>query len=113
MALRVPCDGTVESVSWVPLSTVTGADTNTRKQELYNRGAAGSGTTQIALLQYNSGVNATAKVAKTITLNATAANLEVSEGDILDWVSTHVGTGVADPAGFVEVVIQAGRISTD
>ena len=103
--VRVDADGVIDAVYYVPASTITGANTDTRKVVLVNKGAAGSGTTAIATLQFNSGVNATANVAKTITLSGTAADLAVSAGDILQWQSTHVGTGITDPGGLAVVVV--------
>lgn len=98
-----PRAATVSSVVYVPVTTITGANTNTRSVSLVNLGATGSGTTVIATLQFNSGVNATAGQAKTITLSGTPANLTVAAGDVLQWQSTHVGTGIADPGGLVAI----------
>lgn len=103
----VPRDGTVSAVTFTPVSAVTGANTNTRVVSLVNKGSAGSGTTVIATLQFDSGVNASAAVPKTITLSATAANLNVTAGDVLVWTSVHVGTGIADPGGLVSVSTSA------
>lgn len=103
----VPQDGTVTGVSYVPNSAITGANTDTRKVVLVNKGAAGSGTTAIATLQFNSGVNASAAVAKAITLSSAASDLVVSAGDILQWQSTHVGNGITDPGGLVKIDISA------
>lgn len=103
--VQVEADGVISSVKYIPASTITGANTDTRKVVLVNKGAAGSGTTAIATLQFNSGVNATAAIAKTITLSVTAADLAVSAGDILQWQSTHVGSGIADPGGLAVIVV--------
>jgi hypothetical protein len=103
--IRAEADGVVSAVYYVAAAGITGANTNTRKVVLVNKGAAGSGTTAIATLQFNSAVNATADVSKTITLSATAADLAVTAGDILQWQSTHVGTGLADPGGLAVVVV--------
>jgi len=100
-----PYDFTLESVTFVPKSTITGANTNTRKHELVNKGAAGSGSTVMASLQYNSGVNATGFDEKTITNSGTAADLNGSSGDVVAFASTHVGTGLADPGGLLKVTI--------
>jgi len=97
--------GTVTSVTYAPVAGITGADTNTRLVQLVNKGQNGSGSTVIASLQFNSGVNATAFDEKPITLSGTPANLDVAADDILAWVSTHVGTGLADPGGTVFVEI--------
>lgn len=103
----VPRDGTVSSVTYIPVATITGANTNTRSVSLVNKGTDGSGTTVIATLQFDSGVNATAAVPRTITLSGTAANLQVTAGQVLQWQSTAVGTGIADPGGLISVGIAA------
>jgi hypothetical protein len=95
---KAPLTGVVDSVEFIPVSTITGANTNTRKHTVNNRGSAGLGTTKIAELQYNSGVNATAFDAKALT-NEVAASLAVTKDDVLSFTSLHVGTGLADPGG--------------
>jgi hypothetical protein len=102
-----PRDGTVSSVAYVPLTVITGANTNTRSVSLVNKGSAGAGSTVIATLQFDSGVNAPAATPKTITLSGTPANLNVTAGDVLQWQSTAVGTGIADPGGLVAVTTAA------
>lgn len=102
-----PRAATVSAVSYVPVTTITGANTNTRSVSLVNLGQAGSGNTVVATLQFNSGVNATAGQAKTITLSGTPANLNLAAGDVLQWQSTHVGTGIADPGGLVVITASA------
>lgn len=99
-----PFAGTVTGVTYIPKSAITGADTNTRKVEVYNR-KTGSGTTLVAGIQYNAGVNAAADTENAVTLSATPANLVVAEGDVLEFVSTHIGTGLADPGGHVIVTV--------
>jgi hypothetical protein len=103
--LIVPFDGLVDSVEFVPKTLLTGADTNTRKHEVINKGQSGAGTAVVAALQYNNGVNAAAFDAKTITRDATLANYSVIAGDVLAWVSTSPGTGIADPGGMIRIVI--------
>lgn len=102
-----PRAGTVASVTFVPLATFTGANTNTRLFRLVNKGSNGAGTTVVATLQMDSGVNASAYQARTITLSGTPANLNVATGDVLAWESNAVGTGLADPGGLVSVTINA------
>lgn len=103
--IRVDADGVVDAVYYLPAATITGANTNTRSLSLVNLGAAGGGTTVIATLQFNSGVNAAAHVATPLPLSGTAANLAVSAGDVLQWQSTHVGTGITDPGGVAVAVV--------
>lgn len=103
--LRCPFAGQVQSVSYAPSAAITGQNTNTRAIRLRNRGQSGAGTTVIAELQFDSGVNATAFDEKAITLSATPANLIVDEGDILEAFSDAVLTGLADPGGILIVEI--------
>lgn len=100
---EAPFDGTVSAVTYAPVSAITGANTNTRLVQLVNKGQSGSGTTVVASLQFDSGVNAAASDEKAITLSAVAGATTVVAGDVLAWVSTHVGTGIADPGGMVDV----------
>lgn len=100
-----PFAGTVTAVTYVPAAAITGANTDTRKVALVNKGQAGSGTTQVASVQFNSGTNAAAFDEKTLALSGTAADLVVAAGDVLTFVSTHVGAGLADPGGTAVVQI--------
>jgi hypothetical protein len=107
VVFRVDSAGTVSAVTYAPITAITGANTNTRSVSLVNKGQAGSGTTVVATIQYNSGTNATAGDENTVTLSGTPANLVVAAGDILQWQSTAVGTGIADPGGLVCVTVAA------
>lgn len=98
-------NGTVTAVTYTPDATITGANTNSRTVNLVNKGQTGVGTTVIATLAFVSGVNATAGDEKAIPLSGTPANLVVAAGDVLEWQSVHVGTGIADPGGLVKVTI--------
>lgn len=98
---RVRYPGVVNSVEFFPDWTMNGADTNSRTYTLYNRGTSGAGTTAIATLALTSGVNLTKYQSKTITV--TAANATVAVGDVLEWESLHVGSGLPDPGGRVVV----------
>ena len=100
-----PVTGTVTKVDYVPIAAITGANTNSRTVSLVNKGPAGSGSTVVATLAFTSGVNAAADVAKSVTLSGTAANLAVTSGDVLEWQSTHVGSGLADPGGLAHIEI--------
>lgn len=102
---EAPFAGVVTAVDYVTPTAITGANTNTRKVSLVNKGAAGLGSTEAAALQFNSGVDTVAFDKKTITLSGTPANLVVAVGDILAWVSLPIGTGIVDPGGTVLVTI--------
>jgi hypothetical protein len=101
IAMVVPRDGTITAVTYTTVTAITGANTNTRSVSLVNKGQAGAGTTVIATLQFNSGINTVAADEKAITLSVTATDLVVVAGDVLQWQSTAVGTGIADPGGLV------------
>lgn len=102
---QAPFDCTVTLVEYVPGAAITGATTNNRTVALVNKGQAGSGTTSVASLVFDNGVNATANNEKSVTLTATAADLNLSAGDTLLWTSTHNGTGITDPGGLVRVTL--------
>ena len=102
---QAPFDCTVTLVEYVPEASITGAATNHRTVSLVNKGQAGSGTTTVASLTFDSGVNATAYNERAITLSSTAANLDLTAGDTLQWRSIHVGTGITDPGGIVRVTV--------
>ncbi|TXS08237.1 hypothetical protein EAO71_37185 [Streptomyces sp. ms191] len=102
---QAPFACTVTSVQYVPEAAITGAATNNRTVSLVNKGQAGSGSTSVASLAFDNGINATANDEKTITLSGTAANLVLAAGDTLQWRSIHVGTGITDPGGVVRVTI--------
>jgi hypothetical protein len=102
---EAPFAGTVSEVTYTPAAALSGANTNSRTLNLYNRGTAGTGTTLVATLALVSGVNLVDNDEKTITLSGTAANLVLAEGDVLEWESLAVGTGIADPGGVVQVTI--------
>jgi hypothetical protein len=101
-----PFAGTVVGVSYIPTAAQAGANTNSRTLNLYNRGTAGTGTALVATLALVSGVNLVDNDEKTIPLSGTAGNLQVADGDVLEWESLHVGTGIADPGGDVQVELQ-------
>lgn len=102
---QAPFDCTVTAVEYVPEAAITGAATNNRTVSLVNKGQAGSGTTTVATLTFDNGVNATANNEKAVTLSGTSANLDLSAGDTLQWRSVHVGTGITDPGGIVRVTV--------
>lgn len=99
-----PFDGTIAAASLIPLTALTGANTDSRTFQVLNRGQAGSGTTVIASKAFTSGVNAPAEDETTLTLSVTAADLVVAAGDVLECKSLHVGsTGLAGPQGLVRL----------
>lgn len=102
---EVQSDGVVSGIVYVPEAAITGADTNSRTLTVVNKGQDGAGTKTVATLALTNGITATAFDAKAMTLSGTAGNKAVVAGDILVAVSTHVGTGLADPGGQVRVTV--------
>lgn len=102
----VPVGGVVTAVTYAPNDDITGADTNTRAVTLYNRGDDGEGTTVVATLQFDNGIDASEFVGSAITLSQTPANLAVASGDVLSFASDEVASGLADPGGYVTVTVE-------
>lgn len=103
---EAPFDGTVTEVTYTPEANITGDDTETRVLTIVNKGADGNGTTVIATLDFETGVNATDFNESAFTLSVVTDATDVTEGDVLAFVSTHGGsTGLADPGGAVRVKI--------
>lgn len=107
---EAPFAGTITRVVYVPASTITGANTDSRTLQLFSRGTDGSGTDKLAELAMVSGVNAAADDAKAITIITDDDDDEVAAGAVIEWKSLHVGsTGLADPGGMVIVEITRGQ----
>jgi hypothetical protein len=101
---EAPFAATVSRVGYVPATTITGANTDSRTLQLFNRGQDGLGTVKVAELAMVSGVNAPADDEKAITVITAASANVVAAGDVLEWKSLHVGaTGLADPGGLAIV----------
>jgi hypothetical protein len=99
--------GAVNSVEFIPNWTLSGANSNYRTLNLYNRGTAGAGTTLVATLALTSGVDLTKFASKTVTV--TTANATVAVGDVLEWVTSPTGTGAPDAGGRVIVQQSLGN----
>jgi|GEM_PF-4940781 hypothetical protein len=94
---EAPVSGVITAATYAAVAAVAGVTTNTRTLTLQN---LTQGLT-IATLALITGVNMVANVAKTMTI--TAANANVNSGDIIAFVSTFGGTGIADPGGITLV----------
>lgn len=98
----MPTNATVTGGRFVPLAAVTAAGTNFTTLSVRNRGAAGAGAT-LPLGRSWAAVNSAAFVPDTMVLSATATDLAVNKGDTLTVQRVHSGTGIAIPAGTVEI----------
>lgn len=95
----------VTAVKWTPNAAVTADGTNFFSVVVKNR-VAGAGTTAIATRAY-SATNGVAFTPETVTLSATAADLNVAAGDLVSVAKTVGGSGLAMPDGVVQVTVQA------
>jgi len=104
--VTAPFGGKVAGARVILAAAITGANTNSRTIQLFNRGQAGAGTTLVASKAFTTGVNGAADDEIALTLSATASDLVVVAGDVLELVSLSVGTGIAGPefSGVVDFV---------
>lgn len=103
--------GAVTDVEYVPDAAITGAATNNRTLSLVNKGQDGTGTTVMASLNFAGGTNAAANDERAVTLSVVAGATNVAAGDVLAFLSTHIGTGIADPGGLVKVTVSGAATS--
>jgi hypothetical protein len=94
----------LEEIGYAPDGPIIGQATNFRRVELLNRGPAGTDTDVIASFDFSSAANsATRRVLRALTLNTNGKAL-IRDGDVLEWRSTAVGSGLADPGGTIITV---------
>lgn len=96
---RVPYGITITAVNIIWREAVTGANSTTGfVAKVLNLGTAGAGTTVIASKAFEATTDtATALAPTALTLSSTAANLKVSAGEVIGYMSDQGTTGKADP----------------
>lgn len=98
--------GIVSEVAYYPRAGIAATDTNTRQLTVFNRGTNGAGTKQVADKTYNvAGGALLSKRKNVITLTAVAGDKAVAVGEVFELISTHLGTGLADPGGVLIIKI--------
>lgn len=102
---EAPFDGVVTGVSIIPEAAVTGDDTDTRTFTLINKGQSGVGTTVVATLALETGVNLVAFDEKAFDLSEDEEDLEVTAGDVLVVAEVTPGNGLAHSGGRIQVTI--------
>ena len=100
LMFRAPHDITVKRAYVTFLSAITGAATNYCTIRVRNLGTNGSGTTDVATLAFTSGVTASAKVPKALTL---ASDVTVDEGEVLVARIDHEGSGLKSDIAILQV----------
>lgn len=98
---KVPFDATVTAVYFTAAAGVSGAATNNFQLDVRNVGSDGTGTDDLASLEFASGTDATAFEPVAITLDS--ALVAVTAGDVLVARKVVNGTGLAMPDGVVTV----------
>lgn len=108
---RAPYACVVTAVEYIPNGTQAGGATvaNARALGLVNRGGgAGTGTTTIAAMSMTTtGTSLTDNVPASLSLTTTPL-LTLAAGDVLEWNSAKLTTGLNDPGG--KVVVTYSRI---
>lgn len=96
----------ITAVRWLPSAAMTANGTNFVTLSVRNRGAAGAGTA-VAASRAWSATNSVALTPESLTLSGTATDLQLATGDELTAGWVHSGTGLAIPAGLVQVTCRA------
>jgi hypothetical protein len=95
----------ITGVKWVPKAAITANGTNYFTLTLRNR-TTGAGTAQPATRSY-AATNSSALTPEDMTLSSTASDLLVAAGDHLSVEKLVTASGLAMPAGTVQVYAQA------
>lgn len=104
---RAPFRATVTGAYFIPTAAATGHTTNYATLTVTNKGASGTGTTEIASLSLTAGVDLVAFDEKAITLTSTAASLSLAEGDIVSVAIAKPGAGLAIGQGKAGITFKA------
>lgn len=94
----------ITKATFVPDAAHTGADTNHMTLGIVNKELLGVGTVVVAPQKlYASGVDLVAYKPEDLPLSATAADLVIADGEVVAFSKAEVGSGLASPAGTVEL----------
>lgn len=102
--VRLPFAAQIVEILWVPGAAITANATNYFTLTLRNRQSA-AGTVVMATRAY-SATNGVATTPETLTLSSTATDLQPAAGDLLTAHFTHAASGLAIPAGLVQVTLR-------
>lgn len=100
-----PFNMKITAVKWIPKAAITANGSAYFTLTVRNRKGDGSGAVQPATRAY-SATNSAAFVPENMTLSATATDLNVNAGDHLTIEKLVTSTGLAMPAGTVQVHAQ-------
>lgn len=100
---EAPFGATVTGISLLPEAAVTGATATKRTFTVLNKKGDGLGTTLLGTLDLITGVDLVAYDEKAFTLTATAADLVVAAGDVIELHEVVASTGTAHAGGVIQV----------
>ncbi len=96
----------VTKVTYVPDAAITGDDTDNFILSVVNKGLAGIGTDVVATLEFDTGTDGVKGDGKDIPLTATLADRIVAPGEVLQMEKTETASGLAMPAGLLEITYE-------
>lgn len=96
----------VKKVTYTPDTAITGDDTNNVILSVVNKGLLGVGTDVVATLTFATGVDGVKADGKDIPLTATLADRIILPGEVLQMEKTETGTGLALPAGDLQITYE-------
>ena len=102
--LSLPFALTITEAKWIPGAAITANGTNFFTLTIRNR-QSGAGVVAPATRSYASG-NSVATTPENLTLSGTATDLQAAANDVLTAHFTHSGSGLAIPAGLVQVKVR-------
>lgn len=102
--IRIPQAGTFKNARWFSSASQDSHGTNYRILEVINLGATGGGTVVLASRSLTASL--AANVPATFTNNSTAANLALTAGDVLAFVTVAAASGIDVNAGLIQIEYQ-------
>lgn len=103
--VALPFAAQITEIKWIPGAAMTANGTNFCTLNCRNR-QTGAGTV-VAATRAWSATNSVSTTPETLTLSSTASDLQPVANDVLTAHFTHSGTGLAVPAGIVQVKVRA------
>jgi len=98
--VRLPFPALITEITWIPGAARTANGTNFCRQ-------TGAGTVVPATARSWAATNSVATTPETLTLSATASDLQAAANDVLTAHFTHTASGLAVPAGIVQFKVRS------
>ncbi|MFG3709208.1 hypothetical protein ACGF7U_31380 [Micromonospora sp. NPDC047670] len=102
--IRLPFAALITEILWIPSAAMAANASNYATLTVRNR-QAGAGNIAIASRAYNAG-NGMANVPEVLAQAGSNETLMPAAGDVLTAHFTHTGTGLAVPAGLVQIKLR-------